>query len=397
MSTSSFPPYEKPATRNGRKKWIVFGALAALIALAVVGVAVGVSVSKKKDNDKSAQAAIQATDGGNSNNNNGNNNNNSNNPPSTPNGQPTTDPSVFEKDPNLFKSFYGMAYTPENSQLPNCGNNLEAVIKDIQLMSQLTNRLRLYGADCNQAELVMEAIKQTKVNMQVYLGNYPVPNDNNAAYIRQRDAIKAVIEKYGTEHIAGITVGNEFMLNYLVQNGGTQANSPIGDQGAAILIPNIQDTRDMLKGMNLNKNIPVGNSDAGSFFNNHVFEAIDYGMANVHAWFAHVGIEDAAQWTMTFFQQQDVDVANTFPNKPQMTIAETATANNGPADASEANLQIFLDTFVCQANQAGIGYFFFELFDEKWKDVEFGGVEGWWGLFHGNRTLKNIKIPNCPL
>jgi len=48
--------------------------------------------------------------------------------------------------------------------------------------------------------------------MQVYLGNFNVPNDNDAAYNRQKDAIKAAIETYGTDHIAGITVGNEYML-----------------------------------------------------------------------------------------------------------------------------------------------------------------------------------------
>jgi hypothetical protein len=30
----------------------------------------------------------------------------------------------------------------------------------------------------------------------------------------------------------------------------------------------------------------------------------------------------------------------------------------------------------------GIKYFFFEFFDEKWKDETFGGVEGHWGLFY---------------
>ena len=34
------------------------------------------------------------------------------------------DPSTFIKDDRLKQSFYGMAYTPENSQLPNCGNSL---------------------------------------------------------------------------------------------------------------------------------------------------------------------------------------------------------------------------------------------------------------------------------
>ena len=52
--------------------------------------------------------------------------------------------------------------------------------------------------------------------MTVYLGNYAIPNDNNTAYDRQRSEINVALQAYGTDHIAGITVGNEFMLNYLV-------------------------------------------------------------------------------------------------------------------------------------------------------------------------------------
>jgi len=77
--------------------------------------------------------------------------------------------------------------------------------------------------------------------------------------------------------------------------------------------------------------------------------------------------------------------------------SDAGNANNGASTASEANLQIFLDTFVCQANQNGTGYFYFEFLDEPWKDAQFGGVEGWWGLFHSNRTLKNIILPNCTI
>ena len=50
--------------------------------------------------------------------------------------------------------------------------------------------------------------------MQVYLGNYAVATDNGTAYQRQRDEIKTAIQTYGTDHIGGVTVGNEFMLKY---------------------------------------------------------------------------------------------------------------------------------------------------------------------------------------
>jgi exo-beta-1,3-glucanase (GH17 family) len=81
--------------------------------------------------------------------------------------------------------------------------------------------------------------------------------------------------------------------------------------------------------------------------------------------------------------------------------SDVANSNNGASAASIANLQKFLDTYVCQANKNQTGYFFFEAFDEPWKvsqrwivrsrtiythltaqDKLYGGVEGHWGLFN---------------
>lgn len=47
--------------------------------------------------------------------------------------------------------------------------------------------------------------------MEVFLGNYIVAGDQSA-YDRQKKAIKEAIETYGVANIAGITVGNEYML-----------------------------------------------------------------------------------------------------------------------------------------------------------------------------------------
>lgn len=51
--------------------------------------------------------------------------------------------------------------------------------------------------------------------MTVWLGNYPVPTDPTP-YERQRDAIIDAIKTYGTDHISGITVGNEYILKYIL-------------------------------------------------------------------------------------------------------------------------------------------------------------------------------------
>jgi exo-beta-1,3-glucanase (GH17 family) len=117
-------------------------------------------------------------------------------------------------------------------------------------------------------------------------------------------------------------------------------------------------------------------------------------MANVHPWFGNVSIDQSAAWTYQFFEEQNVAAAAALSNHPTMFIAETGwpsvkslhsftwlddlirldqassdagNANNGASAASVANLQTFLDTFVCQAAKNNSNYFYFETFDENWK------------------------------
>jgi hypothetical protein len=125
---SPYDAYDKPSIASKRKKCVVcFLSLSVcfwshngeikvfstfiviLIIGAIIGVAVGVPLSKKKTQN---DAAVSGSSGSSS---------------SGGGKQPTTsksDPSVFPKNPNLHQSFYGMAYTPDGSQLPNCGNSL---------------------------------------------------------------------------------------------------------------------------------------------------------------------------------------------------------------------------------------------------------------------------------
>ena len=67
--------------------------------------------------------------------------------------------------------------------------------------------------------------------------------------------------------------------SYLVANSisDLDIDGEAANAGAAILINFIKDTRSMLQGMGLSS-IPVGNSDAGSYFNKEVLAAVDYGV-----------------------------------------------------------------------------------------------------------------------
>jgi exo-beta-1,3-glucanase (GH17 family) len=132
-----------------------------------------------------------------------------------------------------------------------------------------------------------------------------------------------------------------------------------------MLIPWINDTRSMLSSMGLS-NISVGNADAGSYFNNEVLAAVDYGvgislyvclaptyvvqMANVHPWFANVSIDDAAAWTGDFFNTTDFALAQTLPNKPKMFIAETGwptVCSLSPSSPTHLTCTVGLFFFQC--------------------------------------------------
>jgi exo-beta-1,3-glucanase (GH17 family) len=298
-----------------RRKWLFFGAALLFIGLNCVGVGVAIMMVR-------ARRAQTATSSENAGSTAGPPNSLQSNENMLDNQTITSnDPSVFEKDSRLKRSFYGLAYTPEGSQLPECGNSLENIVKDIQLMSQLTTRVRLYGADCNQSALVLEAIRQTKVDMGVFLANYPVPEDPTA-YTRQRDLINEALRIYGPDHVLGVTVGNEFLLNYLRAHNATNPNSAIASPAVDMMRYNIQDTRVSLAGLNLPKVVPVGTAEAGSFFNKEILGMVDYGMSNVHAWFANRTIHDAAKWTLKFYEKKNLIPANALANHPEMFIAE---------------------------------------------------------------------------
>ena len=63
-------------------------------------------------------------------------------------------------------------------------------------------------------------------------------------------------------------------------NGASDPNGAVGNQGAALLIADIDDTKSNLTMLNLNKTLPVGTADAGSYFNTLVLEDVSYGVSH---------------------------------------------------------------------------------------------------------------------
>ncbi|SNX87734.1 uncharacterized protein MEPE_06444 [Melanopsichium pennsylvanicum] len=304
------------------------------------------------------------------------------------------DPSQFTKDSRLHKSMFGLCYTPLHAQYPACGATQANVTEDIQLISQLTSRIRLYGSDCETSQLVLEAIDQTKVDMQVFLAVWV--DDNSTTFQRQVDNIVDAVKKYGTDHIAGISVGNEYLLN-----GGS----------VDTLISRISSVNTTVNALpDLGKYIPIGTADAGSMITTQLATGADYIMANVHPWFGGVPVDQAAGWIYEYTNTNEPSTALLAPNKPTLYVAEAGWPTGANETSFETyqgavagidQLNTFLSTFVCQSNtnvtQKGLQpSFIFEAFDEPWKDSLYGGVEAHWGLFDSNKSLKDgLVIPDC--
>jgi len=69
---------------------------------------------------------------------------------------------------------------------------------------------------------------------------------------------------------------------------------------------NIQGVNSTIQALGLSKHLPIGTSDAGSLLSTTLATGIDFFMANVHPWFATVGVDIAAAWTDQFFHDFDV-------------------------------------------------------------------------------------------
>lgn len=303
----------------------------------------------------------------------------------------------------LHKVFPGMDYTPWGVQYPLCEKyppSQNNVTRDLAVLSQLTNTVRLYGTDCNQTEMTLHAIDKLELtDMKLWLGVWIDTNETTTK--RQIKQLYTLLddEKH-TSIYKGVIVGNEA----LYRAGDTKAEAEKN------LIGYIKDVRDEVKKRNLD--LSIATSDLGDNWNQELADAVDLVMSNVHPFFAGVNVDDAAAWTWDFWQTHDVPL--TKGTQKKNIISEVGWPSGGGKDcggsstcdadtpgsvASIDNMNKFMSDWICQALDNGTDYFWFEAFDEPWK-VQFNtDKEKWedkWGLMDQARKVKDgLKIPDC--
>ncbi|KAK0628332.1 glycoside hydrolase superfamily [Bombardia bombarda] len=300
--------------------------------------------------------------------------------------------------PDLHKVFPGIDYTPLNTQYPDCTHNPPSqnnITRDLALLSQLTNTVRLYGTDCNQTQMLIHSINQLKLQdtVKIWLG---VWQDNNATTnARQLKQMWEILDEYGDKPFKGLIVANEILF---------REQMTIDELGN--LLAEVR-TNLTSKGLSL----PVATSDLGDKWTASLAQKSDYIMANIHPFFAGVNAETAAGWTDSFWNNHNGPFFKS--DKSKNIISEVGWPSTGgkhcgtesvtdcsdPAVAGITEMNQLMSDWVCPALENGTEYFWFEAFDEPWKIMFNTEDENWedkWGLIDVNRNLKSgVKIPDC--
>ncbi|RPB20518.1 glycoside hydrolase [Terfezia boudieri ATCC MYA-4762] len=366
--------------KHSKKKTRIIAIIVVLILLLAIagGIAAGVILTKKKPSSKSSS-----------------DNSNSSNDSTDSNGKKTTTPTSskdtgkwkdYLDNPALHKVFHGIDYTPLDAQYPECLHKppTQAQVNiDVAIMSQLTTRVRLYGTDCNQAEMVLDGIKTTGVDMKIWLGIWLDYNATTNA--RSLVHMYDILDKYPASMFEGVVVGNEVLFRE--------------DMTASALSTVLKEVKTNLtaKGINL----PIGTSDLGSNWDSSLASSVDVLMANIHPFFGGVAAENASTWTMSFYDTNNLPKAKAASIRGMISEVgwptEGGTLQGSVAGVDELNT--FLNDWVCQKNKDGTEYFWFSAFDEPWKVMYNEPGKEWedkWGLLDANRKIKaNVVIPSC--
>lgn len=274
--------------------------------------------------------------------------------------------------------FHGIAYSPNKAMEPQCQFSKRDAMLDLAKISTITTRIRTYGMQCDQAELILEAIDHMNLNMTVAMGVWIGKNDTLNK--QQMDMMKKVVAKHldPARVVNSIFIGNEVLFR--------------GDKTKKELIEYIQDAKRFLQVMKID-DIPVGTSEVGSLIDLELLRNCDVVGANIQPFFGGVSVEDATHWMLRFLDLQILP-HNENIGTP-IVITEIGWPSGGGryryAQAGMSSLKIFLSTFLCTMRELPIEYYFFEAYDEPWKEIFWTGNQKWetqWGIFNADRLNK---------
>ena len=257
---------------------------------------------------------------------------------------------------DLHRVFPGIAYTPFNAQYPACLTNPPSqnnVTRDMAVLSQLTKVVRLYGTDCNQTDMVLHSIDKLgltdiKVWMAVWLDGNSTTND------RGFSDMYSILDRHGEDWFAGVVLGNEVLFRE--------------EMTMTELVSTVTKVRTNFTEKEID--LPIAVADLGDNWKAELAKVVDVVMSNIHPFFAGVGVDEATDWTINFWQMKDAVL--TQGTQKENIISEVGWPSGGGKDCGQAptctdstpgavagidEMNTFMESWVCEALSNGTNYF----------------------------------------
>ncbi|ODV85295.1 glycoside hydrolase family 17 protein [[Candida] arabinofermentans NRRL YB-2248] len=205
---------------------------------------------------------------------------------------------------------------------------------------------------------------------------------------KQLNDMKSVLNKFPRKYFDSIFIGNEVMFR--------------SDKSVLELMEYVDEARMFTNSIGYG-DIPIGTSELGSQIKEEMISNCDFVGANIHPFFGGEDVKIATRWTLDFVTGQVVPFMSKIKENVDLVISEVGWPSGGgrfmEANAGTAELQDFLETWVCQMQEMNLKWFYFEAFDEPWKKIWHTEESKWetqWGVFTQDRKLKEgIVLPSC--
>ena len=114
---------------------------------------------------------------------------------------------TIDADPRLRRVFPGMCYQPAMTNLTACDFTQADVDRDLQLLAQLSPRVRMYSAVCSQQRMALDSIVRLRLDLRMWIGVQVKPSE---PAIYASESVQALdLIKAHPDLIEGVIVGNE--------------------------------------------------------------------------------------------------------------------------------------------------------------------------------------------
>ncbi len=276
-------------------------------------------------------------------------------------------PAYLVNPPATIDSLSFNPYQIDQSPLAGQHPTDEQLDRDLQIISTLTNTVRIYGSDPWMSSIPGLA---KKYGIDVVASAWIDSNlENNKVRLEQAIQLAGF-----NKNVKRLIVGNETQLSKLIDRGEIISRED--------LISLLAEARKRLK-------TPVSTAEPWDYWlkDPELASEVDFIAIHVLPYWVEVPIDQAIDYVVGKYRA----VKNKFPNK-FVYLAEVGWPSDGPqrgpAEATLVNQARFVREFAKRAKEENIPYNLVEAFDQPWKGQIEGRVGEHWGIWDAHRQLK---------